>query len=257
MRIDTTKQIGYLKNHFNNEPFKKNSKLEIPKANADSFTFKGKGNFLPITLRRATINDLPVILKLEKLCFPNSPAIYGDNVAYLKRSIRTDLSHMLAISKNGDIVGHLHTQPLYVTGELFQQIENLYEKSPQNSPLNKSIELAREIASLGVKDVWLNSIGVHPRFKGQKVGFQMMREVVNQAVERKAKKIGLLVEVENEAAINLYKKFGFKIQGTKKDIYGTGKHAYWMEVNLANSKTKAKLDKLSNISPNHNSSTSS
>jgi len=205
-----TQQIGYSRNNFNsstNCPIEQIYKLGLFKLNTDVVSFKGK-DCLPINLRRATLKDTSFILKLEKLCFPGNKKWYACAVDFLKKSIRKDLSHMMVLDRKGNIVGHFHTK--------------LYEK----------------------RNVCLYTVAVHPDARGKRVGHQIMHAVFNQAANVKAKKIGLMVQEDNEVAQKLYKKFGFKFKQKVNNYYEKGKHALLMEVNLTNPKTKERLEKL-------------
>ena len=49
------------------------------------------------------------------------------------------------------------------------------------------------------------------------IGNAITNEIINFAKEKNVKNIVLSVRQENSAAINLYKKYGFKTVGVKKD----------------------------------------
>jgi len=47
----------------------------------------------------------------------------------------------------------------------------------------------------------------------------MLTKLLELAEKEKLHRIELSVIVDNKQAINLYKKFGFKVEGVKKDAY--------------------------------------
>lgn len=62
----------------------------------------------------------------------------------------------------------------------------------------------------------ITSVAVKKSKRGQGIGFNMLKEII---MHINANKFLLEVRVSNQQAINLYKKFGFKIIATRKDFY--------------------------------------
>jgi L-phenylalanine/L-methionine N-acetyltransferase len=74
--------------------------------------------------------------------------------------------------------------------------------------LNASREegpMTRHVASLGM--------AVAPEWRGRGVGAALMQEVIRWAKEVGVEKLALSVYPHNEAAMALYRKFGFKEEG--------------------------------------------
>jgi len=65
---------------------------------------------------------------------------------------------------------------------------------------------------------------VHPDFWGQKIGSRLMEEAISRAGQwPNLKRLELQVHTDNSAAIHLYEKFGFTIEGTKRfNNFGDG-----------------------------------
>ena len=55
--------------------------------------------------------------------------------------------------------------------------------------------------------------------RGNKIGTLMLEEIINIAKNKNMKSITLEVNVNNNIAINLYKKYGFKEVGTRPKYY--------------------------------------
>jgi putative acetyltransferase len=73
-------------------------------------------------------------------------------------------------------------------------------------------------------DSWL-SIYVHKEFWHKGVGAQLMKAVIDVARDIGLKRITLVVFAGNEAAIRMYKKIGFKVEGRSEyGIYTLGKY---------------------------------
>jgi putative acetyltransferase len=62
-------------------------------------------------------------------------------------------------------------------------------------------------------------IYLHQDFHNVGLGTAMLSKLIELAKKERLHKIGLAVIADNKLAINLYKKFGFKIEGVKRDAY--------------------------------------
>jgi len=62
-------------------------------------------------------------------------------------------------------------------------------------------------------------IYLHQDFHNVGLGTVMLAKLIELAKKEKLHRIGLDVIVDNRQAIGLYQKFGFKIEGVKKDAY--------------------------------------
>lgn len=74
-------------------------------------------------------------------------------------------------------------------------------------------------------EVSLDNIAVLPEYRRFKIGESLLKKLLE---EQKDFEITLEVEHDNEAAKNLYTKFGFIVEGLREDYYGKGRHAYIM-----------------------------
>lgn len=59
-------------------------------------------------------------------------------------------------------------------------------------------------------------IGVHEEYRGTGVGKQLLQAVMAWANHQEIKRIELTVVSENKAALTLYKKVGFEVEGVKR-----------------------------------------
>lgn len=68
-------------------------------------------------------------------------------------------------------------------------------------------------------------IGIHSDYRGRKIGTALFNHVENWAKDNSIHRLELTVMENNEAGIALYKKMGFKIEGTKRDsLYVDGQY---------------------------------
>jgi ribosomal-protein-alanine N-acetyltransferase len=76
----------------------------------------------------------------------------------------------------------------------------------------------------------IGTIAVIPEFRGIGVGSKFMQMIFAEARSRGANRIMLEVRVNNQHAIEVYKKYGFQILIERPNYYGPGKDAYTMEL---------------------------
>jgi len=60
---------------------------------------------------------------------------------------------------------------------------------------------------------------LHQNFHSVGLGTTMLSKLIELAKKERLHRIGLTVVADNKPAVNLYKKFGFKIEGVKRDAY--------------------------------------
>lgn len=65
----------------------------------------------------------------------------------------------------------------------------------------------------------ITNIAVHPDYREQGIGEALVKSLIVLAKEHNAYRITLEVRPSNAAALNLYKKFGFQVAGTRKGYY--------------------------------------
>ena len=58
----------------------------------------------------------------------------------------------------------------------------------------------------------IQEICVHPSFRKRKIGSTLLENVLSEMQQKGEKEVLLTVTLQNKAAYNLYKKFGFVVQ---------------------------------------------
>jgi ribosomal-protein-alanine N-acetyltransferase len=71
--------------------------------------------------------------------------------------------------------------------------------------------------------------GVDVSVRRQGIGKQFLEFVIKQAYDKHCKTIVLEVRADNKAALNLYQKFGFAVNGTRHGYYSDGCDGILME----------------------------
>jgi L-phenylalanine/L-methionine N-acetyltransferase len=121
--------------------------------------------------------------------------------------------------------------PGVVAGTLqlpYQSVESRRERFGQHSPGTYSLVAevdGRVVGSAGVhvepaarrSHVGSIGMGVHDEFQGRGVGTALMEAIVDLAFKWLGlRRIELTVYADNDAAVRLYQKFGFEIEGTAR-----------------------------------------
>jgi ribosomal-protein-alanine N-acetyltransferase len=65
----------------------------------------------------------------------------------------------------------------------------------------------------------ITTIGVDPAYRGRSLGELLLVALFDEGLRRGANWLTLEVRVSNEAAQNLYRKYGFTVQGTRRRYY--------------------------------------
>lgn len=77
-------------------------------------------------------------------------------------------------------------------------------------------------------EIDINNIAIRKDLQSQGLGSILFQDLLDIASKQNIQNITLEVETGNEKAIGLYKKFGFKIEGTRKNFYNNSLDAYIM-----------------------------
>lgn len=234
-------KVGYSQSaYYKSTPISRANKPNTSKLSADVVSFTGK-NVLPLTIRNARLTDIPAILQLDKLCFPEYVVKHCPNQGALERVIKKDASMLtVAIDRtNGRTVGYFYIHGDN-SGKLNMCVEGIARRLPDN-PIEALAQIRKRRSEKGL---WLDSMAVHPEAQGQKVGQQLMLVLFDKAVQKDVGAIALGVETENEKVQALYRKFGFFNLQKLRDHYVKGKDIYLMGVDTNAPGTVEKLEAL-------------
>ena len=75
---------------------------------------------------------------------------------------------------------------------------------------------------------YINNIAIKKEYQSKGFGTQLFLDLIDRADKFEVKALTLEVETDNIKAISLYKKFGFIVEGTRKNFYKNSKDAYIM-----------------------------
>ena len=71
----------------------------------------------------------------------------------------------------------------------------------------------------GPGEYYIDTIGVHPEYRGRGIGAQLLQHLVHEYVQERGETLGLLVSEGNPNAKRLYTKLGFRPVG-KRVLFG-------------------------------------
>lgn len=74
-----------------------------------------------------------------------------------------------------------------------------------------------------IDEAHITNIAVLKECRGKKIGEALLKEMINTCKDNKINSMTLEVRVSNLVAQNLYKKFGFKFSGIRKEYYSDNK----------------------------------
>ncbi len=69
------------------------------------------------------------------------------------------------------------------------------------------------------EDVQVNNIAIHPDFRRLGIGEAVLKQVIELVRWRGARLVTLEVRPSNMAALNLYRKLGFRMMGVRRGYY--------------------------------------
>jgi len=142
---------------------------------------------LPIIVRRATINDLETLYKIERECF-TLEAFTKQHIAFLLENPR---NIRLAAWENNEIAGFI-------------------------------IGLIQNFDQTRIGRVYTLDVAVKHRRKG--IGLKLLNELEQVFIEKGVKNCYLEARTDNVAARELYRKHGYTKVKQLKDYYSKGVH---------------------------------
>ncbi len=150
-------------------------------------------DYLYVTVREATDEDIPAILELEQLCFK-------------------------APWNRQNILYEMHENPVANVWVI-----ELEEKSQNLKSVVGFCDYWHTFDSATIAQ-----IAVHPSLHRKQLGSAMMDEIINDCYAKKVRTLTLEVRADNEKAINFYLKHGFKKELVKPHYYSNGDDAIYM-----------------------------
>lgn len=133
-------------------------------------------------IRAMTLDDIPAVLEIDRLSFP---------IPWPERSYRFELSENRASTL-------------------------LVALWPERGTLRLTGYIGLWMI---VDEVHISTLAVHPRFRRLGIASELLQAALVKAAHMGASSATLEVRVSNEAAVGLYRKFGFSIVGRRERYY--------------------------------------
>ena len=130
----------------------------------------------------------------------------------IKPMEKSDVDQVIAIEAKA--YGEHHWSKESFMNELANELARYY------SAFNENGELVGYAGCWQIlEEVHITNIAVSPDFRRNGIGEKLLRKIIDDCYENKAKYITLEVRVSNIPAIGLYEKYGFKSLGVRKGYY--------------------------------------
>ena len=130
----------------------------------------------------------------------------------IKPMEKSDVDQVIAIEAKA--YGEHHWSKESFMNELANELARYY------SAFNENGELVGYAGCWQIlEEVHITNIAVSPDFRRSGIGEKLLRKIIDDCYENKAKYITLEVRVSNIPAIGLYEKYGFKSLGVRKGYY--------------------------------------
>ena len=130
----------------------------------------------------------------------------------IKRMEKADVDNVIAIEAKA--YGEHHWSKESFMNELANELARYYSAFDEKGNL---------VGYAGcwqiLEEVHITNIAVSPDFRRNGIGEKLLRQIIDDCYENKAKYITLEVRVSNAPAIGLYEKYGFKSLGVRKGYY--------------------------------------
>lgn len=109
-------------------------------------------------------------------------------------------------------------------------------------PENKRMIVATIVIWLIVDEAHIGTLAVKPGYRGRKIAQKLLAHSLIEAYQQGARRAMLEVRESNQAAQNLYQKFGFEAVGLRQDYYkDTHEDAILMTLGEINPKELAQM----------------
>ena len=141
-----------------------------------------------LVLRNAEFKDVPQMAEMEKLCFSDP---WSEDLMRADVVSNNDISTYIVAEQEGEIVGYLGIWTV-------------------------------------MDECQINNVAVHPRMRRQGIGALLVSTVLSATEEAGITYWTLEVRENNQEAIALYEKMGFKIIAKREKYYDDGEAAYVM-----------------------------
>ena len=171
-------------------------------------------------IREARKDEAPVIAELLMMAWPVEDIMASNGISYkeLHETVTT------IVSLPATIYSYEHTFVAEVDGRVagamcgYDGADYQKLKQPIVDALGADSEFAR-LQETEAGEYYLDSVGVHPDFRGRGIGSKLFEAQIARAAEQGHGRVGLIVDVDKPEAEALYERLGFRYIDDK-DFFG-------------------------------------
>jgi len=146
-----------------------------------------------VNFRRARLEDLDVIMRIEELCF--EPSERFSRKTYESLLLKKEVEFVVA-EVDGEVVGFVVAEARGLRGYVY-------------------------------------TVNVHPEYQGRGIGKALMREAEKRMRNAGARIMELEVRTDNKRAIRMYESLGYTAVFFLPSYYGPGKNGYLMRKRIS------------------------
>lgn len=177
-------------------------------------------NMENIIIREARKDEAPVIAELLMTAWPVEDIMASNGISY------AELHETVAaiVGLPGTIYSYEHTFVAEADGRVigamcgYDGADYQALKQPIVDALGEDSEFAR-LQETEAGEYYLDSVGVHPDFRGRGIGSKLFEAQIARAAEQGHSRVGLIVDVDKPEAEALYERLGFRYLDDK-DFFG-------------------------------------
>jgi [ribosomal protein S18]-alanine N-acetyltransferase len=187
---------------------------------------------MPLTLRYMHPNDVPQVVAIDELSFPDAWSYRS----YMFELNESQVSHMVVLQDG--------TTPLPPPRP--NRWQRFWHRLQRRAPHMPDIAPYPTILAYGGmwnihEEAHISTIATHPTHRGKGYGEVVLAGMVQKALRLNAEYIVLEVRVSNHVAQALYYKYGFESVNTNRGYYRDGEDAYDMRLHIDMATTPTKV----------------
>jgi ribosomal-protein-alanine N-acetyltransferase len=170
---------------------------------------------MAVRVDRMMLGDVPEVMAIERDSFTAPwPAS-----AYRRELVENRMAHYYVLRLDPPPIPVVVRPELVATGRR-GFLNALLPRALRHDTLPQQVTLAGYAGLwLMVDEAHVTTLGVRPQYRGRGYGELLLVTLIEAALDIHARWLTLEVRVTNEHAQSLYRKYGFKGQGTRKRYY--------------------------------------
>jgi ribosomal-protein-alanine N-acetyltransferase len=170
-------------------------------------------------VRKMGDGDIPQALEIDLDAFPNQWP--HASASSFHHELRNKLAHYIVVGEAGTTENSINGHPVIGLREIASYIRQLFSQDRFFGAAGQNREYLAGMAGIWmmVDEAHIVTIAVRNNRKNLGLGEWLLINIIELAVQLRAKYVTLEVRVSNKTAQALYEKYGFTRAGTRKKYY--------------------------------------